>query len=218
MYRQERGKATMISCNKSKQGLNNTEAMKKLGAFFRHGPFDVICARGKDAKNHSGNIKFRQRIEESREAYAQAGSRLYKSLVVSSVVNWVREASPNGGFVKEIDGIWYEVGDHLAREKVGQALREQLHSQYKSSAKSKRSRRKVEERSYSLLDAMVKSNKSISKTIEEVQFEFCKIGGHHASDDKILDLFTQNNAFILKTILIDPKLQQGILRLARMSC
>jgi flagellar biosynthesis GTPase FlhF len=216
----------MISCNKSQKGLNNTEAMKKLGAFFRHGPFDVICARGKDAKNHSGNIQFRRRIEESREAYAQAGSRLYKSLVVSSVVNWVREASPNGGFVKEIDGIWYEVGDHLAREKVGQALREQLHSQYKSSAKSKRSRRKVEERklaneqqkSYSLLDAMVQSNNRISETIEEVQFERCKIGGHHASDDMILDLFTQNNAFILKTILHDPKLQQGILRLARMSC
>lgn len=207
--------------NKAKEGLNNIEAMTKLGTYFRPGPFDVICARGKSAKLHCGNTQFRQKIEESREAYAQAGSRLYKSLVVSSVVDWVRVASPNGGFVKEIDGIWYEVGDHLAREKVGQSLREQLHSQYKSSARSKRQRRKIQEKEqenevqsvHRVLDCMVRSNTSIAKTMEQ-----CKVVEEDASDEMILDFFTKKNSFVLNTIMYDPKLQNGILQLALMSC
>lgn len=189
--------------------------MKRLDDSFCPGSFDVICARGKDAKNHIGNKHFRQKVIEATRAYEQAESRLYKSLVVSSIVESIRQASPHGGFVKEIDGVWYEVGDHLAREKTGQALREQLHSHYKSSAKSKRRRRKLElEQSYFLLDAMVLSNNFIATKIEEVETKICKIGGQNASDDMFLELLNQNNTMILDAIANDPKLQQGILNLA----
>merc|ERR1711907_585504 len=41
------------------------------------------------------------------------------------------------------NGGWLEVGDHLAREKVGQSLRDGLASKYKSSARSKKQRQKI---------------------------------------------------------------------------
>lgn len=111
---------TMPASQQSKKkGLSDLSSMTKLGSSYRPTDFDVICARGKAAKNHIGNRRFRHKIEESTPAYASADSRLFKSMVVTRVVDWVRAASPTGGFVKEINGIWYEVGDHLAREKVG---------------------------------------------------------------------------------------------------
>jgi len=43
-----------------------------------------------------------------------------------------------------ITGAWREVGDHLAREKVGQTLRDSLHNKYSSSTKAKKRRRQAE--------------------------------------------------------------------------
>mmetsp|Transcript_14540 Transcript_14540/g.35162 ORF Transcript_14540/g.35162 Transcript_14540/m.35162 type:complete len:199 (-) Transcript_14540:60-656(-) len=198
--------------------------MTMLCSNFRPGDWDVICARGKEAKNHTGNQRFRQKIGESTQEYASATSRLYKSLVVTSVVNWVRDASPNGGFVKEIDGMWYEVGDHLAREKVGQSLREQLHSQYKSSAKAKRRRKKEQEamqaremeETFFALDQMVQSDNRINQNMQNVQYQACTLPD--PSDDMLLRLFEQNNANILQTISSDANLQQGIMQLTTFSC
>jgi hypothetical protein len=44
--------------------------------------------------------------------------------------------------VKKFNGRWFEVGDSVAREKIGQCMRDQLHSKYKSSTKAKQGRRK----------------------------------------------------------------------------
>jgi hypothetical protein len=55
----------------------------------------------------------------------------------------IRDASPNGGFVRNLDGAWYEVGDRNAREKIGQAFRDLLHDRYRSSTKSKASKRRL---------------------------------------------------------------------------
>ena len=87
-------------------------------AISRPGKHDVICARGKHAKDHSGNIAYRQLIQDRLDAYSNSKTKLEKSLIVSDIVETVRRLSPNGGFVKEVDGKWYEVGDALAREKV----------------------------------------------------------------------------------------------------
>ena len=50
--------------------------------------------------------------------------------------------TPNGGFVKKFGDRWYEVGDAACREKIGQCIRDQLHTKYKSSTKAKKPRRK----------------------------------------------------------------------------
>ena len=83
------------------------------------GPFDVICARGKSAFQHPGNQRFRALIETRVEDYASASNKFEKSVIVSQIVDEVRNASPNGGFIRSEKGLWYEVGD-AAREKVGQ--------------------------------------------------------------------------------------------------
>jgi len=95
--------------------------MRQLPVGFQPGPFDVICARGKEAYNHPGNKRFRSMIELSIEQYSKANSKLEKSLIVTSIVGAVRDVASGGGFVKKEDnGRWVEVGDHLAREKIGQ--------------------------------------------------------------------------------------------------
>jgi hypothetical protein len=96
-------------------------------------------------KRHAGNQLFRERIDASVQSYSDATSKVGKSMVVSAVVDFFRERSM-GGFVKEKEGLWYEVGENLAREKVGQAFRERLNHKYRSSTKAKRRRWKQEGR------------------------------------------------------------------------
>lgn len=120
-----------------------TSEMKQLGFDFQPCASDVVCKRGKRAFNH--NQHFREIIQQRLDKYSQASSKLEKSLVVSDVVDAVRARSPMGGFVREIEGTWYEVGDSIAREKVGGSFREMLHTQYKSSTKAKKRRRQEAE-------------------------------------------------------------------------
>jgi hypothetical protein len=113
-----------------------------LAADFVPGPYDCICARGKAAANHAGNVRFRSLIHRFKNDYAQANTKVEKSVVVSEIADAVRGMSPQGGFVKKFGNAWYEVGDSVAREKIGQCLRDALHESYKSSTKAKKNRRK----------------------------------------------------------------------------
>lgn len=102
------------------QAATHSGEMALLSPTYTVSPFDVICARGKMALNHSGNRRFRVIVKMHLERYSKAANKFEKSLIVSQVVDSVRESSPGGGFIKEARGRWYEVGDHVAREKVGQ--------------------------------------------------------------------------------------------------
>jgi hypothetical protein len=90
---------------------DEAQRMTKLSPDCTPGSFDVICARGGKAKTHKGKIHFCQKIKESADAYAKAESKLFKSLVVSKVIKGIQKASPEGDFVKPINGVWYQVGD-----------------------------------------------------------------------------------------------------------
>ena len=130
---------------------------RPLSKSFVPGPRDVICARGKDARNHPGNVLLRSLVDQSVRAYENAQSRNEKTKIVSSILvhfGWSRSLNqfPNrsggeevGGFVKQDDvsGRWYAVDEASAREKVGQGLRERLHGKYKSSTKAKRQKNKL---------------------------------------------------------------------------
>lgn len=119
-----------------------TAGMTALSPSFLPGDRDVICARGKAAKDHLGNLWFRSLIEEHIQEYSECESKLDKSFLVSKVMKLVRRKSPQGGFVKNFNGRWYEVGDRLSREKIGQTFRDMLHTQYRSSTKAKASMRR----------------------------------------------------------------------------
>jgi hypothetical protein len=95
---------------------------------FKPSAYDVICARGKAAWNHIGNRRFRVTIDMFFSKYKVATTKVTKSLLVMQIVDIFRENSPRGGFVRQdnMTGRWFEVGDAIAREKVGQSLRELL--------------------------------------------------------------------------------------------
>ena len=99
---------------------SSNDGMKPLPVDFKPGKLDVICGRGKTARDHPGNVSFRISVEQAIDQYADATTKLEKSIIVSNIVQAIRAASPGGGFVKKENGRWYEVGDHMAREKVGQ--------------------------------------------------------------------------------------------------
>jgi hypothetical protein len=100
---------------------------------FELTPFDVVCGRGKGSYNRPGNKLFRTIVHNHVDAYQSAKSKLDKSMVLSCIVDQVREQN-NGctRFVKQRrasrgdNKTWYEIGDDLAREKVGHAIREAI--------------------------------------------------------------------------------------------
>ncbi|CAB9500999.1 Nitrilase family, member 2 [Seminavis robusta] len=139
----ESNKKAIASPKQPKSPGAPAPGMKALATGFVPGEFDVICKRGKAAKDHPGNKWFRSLIQEHIQEYSECETKLDKSFVVSKVLKRVRKASPQGGFVKEFQGgTYWEVGDRLSREKIGQTFRDMLHNQYKSSTKAKASRRK----------------------------------------------------------------------------
>jgi len=90
--------------------------------------FDCICGRGRTAYNHIGNKRFRLIVAMHVDKYIHAYDKLGKSLIVLSIVDQIR--SKNGNFIKydKATNRWFEIGDELAREKVGQKLREAIFS------------------------------------------------------------------------------------------
>jgi hypothetical protein len=77
-----------------------TSAMTPLSTNFSPGSCDVICARGKEAKNHEGNRRYRAIIKKTLDRYAQVTSKYEKTVIVSEIVDAIRECIPSGGFVK----------------------------------------------------------------------------------------------------------------------
>lgn len=154
-----------------------TSNMTPLPDHFEPGPDDVICGRGKKCYNHVGNERFRLRVLTFLDEYSRAKSKLDKSGVLSKVVEEVRHTSPHGGFVKQdTNGIWFEVGDFLAREKTSQAFRDALHDRYKSSNLSKKKRRQQEhakshQQAYS---KFVRSEYDVSSRFERLSNEGIK--------------------------------------------
>mmetsp|Transcript_65442 Transcript_65442/g.98694 ORF Transcript_65442/g.98694 Transcript_65442/m.98694 type:complete len:371 (-) Transcript_65442:84-1196(-) len=97
---------------------------------FVPGKWDVICQRGKECFEHVGNRRFRMCIDSHLDSYVKVKSRQQKSKIVTSIVQNIRKAasSSGGGFVRKdlLTRRWFKVDDKLAREKVGQALRDAI--------------------------------------------------------------------------------------------
>jgi hypothetical protein len=188
--------------------------MTRLPQSFTPGEYDVICARGAEAKNHIGNLNFRKRVAESAESYSKAPSKIFKTLIVTAIIEWVHTQSPDGGFVKRFDGAWYEVGEDIAREKSGQALREMNHSKYKSSMKAKRRRWKQEKQQQQTYrdDDTTNLRDMLRNHYETVEMKW-RTFDNKGSDAQMLNLFTQQNNSLLQSLKADDKIQEQISRL-----
>jgi hypothetical protein len=187
--------------------------MRPLPYDFMPGPYDVICGQGKEAKNHSGNNYYRSLIHMALEKYGKATNKYEKTLLVSSIVDEVRDRSPEGGFVRqEANGLWYEVGDHLAREKAGQNLRDGLSKQYKSSTKAKRRRREVISADLVCdVENIIQCNTYVSKQISDLQINL-KNNGDSVPDVFIANMFLRTNHAILEAFKQDLTLHEEFKR------
>lgn len=87
--------------------------------------FDVCSGRGKKNWNLPGNVYFRNLIQANVQRYIDAPAKSDKTEVVNSLVREIRE---QGGLFLKQDafGCWYDIGDALARDKVGHSLRDQV--------------------------------------------------------------------------------------------
>lgn len=100
------------------------------------GPHDVILGRGGGTNHHSGNIKFRELVNEHKLRYLSS-RKVDKPGVAREVVASWRKLRPSGRFLARRDDdekvkaktaddssvdvtVWYEVGDKKAREKASQ--------------------------------------------------------------------------------------------------
>ena len=112
------------------------------------GEMDVILGRGQLVRIHPGNQRFRKIVRNHYDAYSNATSKPNKGLVVSRIIDMVR-GMKGGDFVRlnPDTGSYDKVSERLAREKVGQTLRDVLHMKYSSSTKAKK-RRKVAKREF----------------------------------------------------------------------
>jgi hypothetical protein len=117
----------------------------QLGVDYRPSDYSVLCSRGKDIVNHVGNRRFRVISSTYVEKYARAESKAAKSFIVSEIITEIRQAG--GNFCRQKRGRWFEVGDTDAREKVSALMRDLLHTQYRSSNKSKVATRRARKES-----------------------------------------------------------------------
>lgn len=104
---------------------------------FRPGAYDIICGdRSKSSLNHVGNRRFKLMMQMHVEKYKNSPTKVDKSLVVISIVDAIRDL--NGHFVRrdKASGMWHDIGDQLAREKVGYALRDNIVSKKRRTKKA----------------------------------------------------------------------------------
>jgi hypothetical protein len=165
----------------------------QLGVDFQPSDLSVICGRGKDSYNHTGNGCFRILASVYVERYSRADCKTAKSAIVCNIVTMIRQAG--GHFCKKCEnGTWYEVGDRCAREKVSAYFRDMLHTQYRSSTKAKTTLRRVRNRNKSETQAQQQCQLAVD--ISGVE-GICGVDGisGHDSDDSSLSLSCWESSF-----------------------
>ena len=104
----------------------STQVKNYLSAGYTPSSFDVLCAKGKTAFSHRGNERFRQAIVDLNylKQYVSAMTKTHKSAIVSNIIDNVVSAK-DGRFVRfdAKAGLYYNISEESAREKVGQMLR-----------------------------------------------------------------------------------------------
>jgi hypothetical protein len=96
--------------------FGSKKAKKEVPADFQPNDFTVVLGRGNSGEC-PGNRRLRSLVQSCLQQYLDAPDKLGKSLIVSRVVDIVKERSPVAGFVKYEKGRWVDVGERTSREK-----------------------------------------------------------------------------------------------------
>jgi hypothetical protein len=132
------------STNCSTSGTTRRTKNMPLPQDFVPSKYSVLCGRGKKYSDSPGNRYLKSLVNMSLQQYSDAKTKVEKSCIVSSIMTRIKElTSWEGAFIKPEDGLWWQVDDSFAREKIGGWFRDCLHTRYRSSAKSKHARKKA---------------------------------------------------------------------------
>jgi hypothetical protein len=90
-------------------------------------PFDVILGRGRTHLHHPGNMRMKNLVRAARPGYKKAvTTRIQKTRITQEIVQAIQTSGDQPGrFLRhdESTGGWTQVGDEVARVKVGNAIR-----------------------------------------------------------------------------------------------
>ena len=134
------------SCALKRYPSANETDRERLPADFVPGNYHVICGRDTLHSTHIGNRRFKVVMSNYLDRYLAASTnKPAKSKIVSEIVEpFQHSSSSGGGFVRYTqEGYWYSLGDCMAREKVGQEMRNALRDLYKSSNENRPKQRKT---------------------------------------------------------------------------
>jgi hypothetical protein len=111
---------------------------------FEPASYTVLCGRSRECYEWVGNRRFRTICNMYLQQYLDTQSKLEKSRIVTAVMKAIREGKKSGVFCTFENGRYYEVSQRTAREKVGGFFRDSLPAEYKSSAKAKLAKKRME--------------------------------------------------------------------------
>lgn len=94
----------------------------KLLNHFAPGKYTVLCGRGKEYTSSTGNQHLKSLVQKSLKPYSEAQSKMAKSAIVADIMGQIKILCGDAAFVKiDKGGIWWEVDDAFAREKIGKS-------------------------------------------------------------------------------------------------
>jgi hypothetical protein len=135
---------------------------RRLPADFVPGKHSVICGRGKACFKSAGNQNLKALVISSLKQYSEARNKIHKSSIVSGIIAQIKKKTPEGAFIKQEHGLWWEVDDSFARDKIGCLFRDCLHTQYRSSTKAKLARKKARRNHFMGAEGSVNSSSNHS--------------------------------------------------------
>lgn len=98
--------------------MTTTKGLTALPLDFSPTNYTVVLGRGKGAYNYCGNRRCRVIVKSFLRDFYKLETRSERSVIVSKVISIIKEACPVGSFVKMENGVWYQVPDKIAREKI----------------------------------------------------------------------------------------------------
>jgi len=154
---------------------------------FEPRSIDVIVGKGMNCYNHVGNKMLRNTIVASRLIeYAATTSKKEKSLVVTSILELVRQ---NGGaFVKKDyeTGLWYDAEPFLARDKISQTIRNALRLNTNKNKVKKRNREQQQQDQKQHQNTRKKLKQTIETNINDITSSTSFLFGNNISNQNIM--------------------------------
>lgn len=98
--------------------------------------YSVVLGRGKGAYNYIGNKRCRVIVKTFLQDFYSRETRSQRAVVVAKVIDIIKEACPIGSFVKIENGVWYQVSDKVAREKIFTMFRDVQNAEFREARRA----------------------------------------------------------------------------------